>query len=219
MNIKRGDLAWNSAVEDLSHVRALDTSDKQASLFLKIEIHDRRKQKLLVPTSRDLTTFYSLNKNTPFDLVLTYRYPRQRTDQTARGHLKIDFGEALKGESGITIDTHANSLPIPFSTKRYVEEVSGALSISPVAEPGPELLVCDRALQYELAEAGGFWVQITIALLLFSVVGALIGVDFTKLQPFTLRALLSAAWLKVVFGFLQTCILFWLFRLIGKKLF
>ena len=74
------------------------------------------------------------------------------------------------------------------------------------------------ALQYEIGETVGFWVQVVVALLLFSFVGALIGVDFAKVQPLTLRGLASASWIKILLGFIQTCILFWLFRLIGKKI-
>lgn len=215
-----GEDAWNSAVEQLSTVPSLATSDTQSPIFLRLDVYDRTARENVVPESRDLATLLPLKKNFPYDLVVTYRYRRQRTDQTAKERIEVAFGDGLKGQTSLTVDTHANSVPMSFSTKRYVEEARGYISFTAVRENGkPEVLITDRPLEYELAEAKGFWGQVIIALLLFSILSALIGIDLTKVQPLTMMALIHVAWPKILLGLFQTFVLFWLFRLIGKKLF
>lgn len=215
--------AWNSVVENLSRTTALSSTDKQEPIFLKIHIQEGSKKKRTVtPALVDGAGSYHLTKNKRYELVATYRFPHQRKDQKATAKLNIAFGEGLRALSNpsINVDSHANSVSFPFVSKRYIEDNSGSLSISPVAEEGkPDPLLANSSLQYELDDSVRFWIQIVIALLLFSVIGTLIGTDFSKVEPFTYRALLHAAKQKLLLGVGQTAILFWMFRLIGKKVF
>jgi hypothetical protein len=214
-----GNPAWNSAVEALVHTQALSTTPQQAPVFLMVEIQDQQKQRTAVPALESNASLYKLDKNKYYELMATYRFPRQRTEQTARGQLALAFGDSLKGQATLSIDTHANSVTIPFIARRYAEEASGVLTIGPVPKPGePEILLGNFELRYELGESTAFWLQITLALILFSLVGALIGIDFVKIQPLTAKTLMHEAWPKLVLGAFQTGVLFWLFRLIGKKI-
>jgi hypothetical protein len=213
--------AWNSAVENVSRARALSTNDEQSPVFLRVDIGESDKKTPVTPAIQDEVAVYRLTKNTNYDLVLTYRFPRQRIEQTSTGRLELKLGESLKSlsDTPISIDSHANSLTIPFMTKRYIEDTSGSMSISPVTEPGrPELLLARASFQYRLGESSSFWSQIVVALLLFSIVGTLIGTDLSHLQPLTIKGLMEATRPKLLLGIAQTGILFWLFRLIGQKI-
>jgi hypothetical protein len=68
-----------------------------------------------------------------------------------------------------------------------------------------------------LEESAGFWVQIILALVLYAIAGALIGVDFSKLNPFSWCAFAKAALPRIGLAGIQAAGLFWLFKRIGKK--
>jgi len=122
------------------------------------------------------------------------------------------------GDTSISIDSHANSVFVPFSSKRYIEDNRGSVAMAPVDENGqPRLVISDSRIQFRIKDSAGFWVQTAVALLLFSLAGAFIGIDFSKLCPFSLHALFDTAWPKLIAGIIQTGSLFWVFRLVGKK--
>jgi hypothetical protein len=160
-------------------------------------------------------------KTDPYDAVLTYRYPRQRLDHTSRAGFQLKLGENLRpNEASVSVDSHANSVEVRFVSKRYVDDDTGNIQLEPKVEASqPELLLPNSSLTYQITESKGFWLQLTVALLLLSIVGAVLGLDFSKIQPLTAANLLSAARPKLFLGAIQTAILFWVFRLIGKKIF
>jgi len=215
----KDDAAWTAAVEDLSKTRALSTNSEQSPIFIRIDVHQpSTDSKRIAPVLRDGASIYQLEKDKSHELSLTYRFPRQRTDQGARARVEIKLGDNLRGQTSFSIDSHANSVLAPFSSKRYMEDSSGSITLSPVDESGqPSLLISDSSLRYEIRESTAFWLQMAGALLMFSLAGAFIGVDFSKLCPFSVQAFFSAAWPKLIAGLIQTAALFWVFRLIGKK--
>jgi len=215
-----GEIAWNSAVEALSQTTAFATNNEQSPLFLRLEIQTR-KRKILTPVLRQGAAQFDLTRDEAIDGVLTYRFPRQLVDQNSRGKVEIKFGDNLRPLSNpsILVDSHANSLTLPFVSKRYVEDTAGSIEVSSEAKAGePELLVANSSIQYRLSEPSTFWLQIAVALIALAIVGALLVVDFSKLpQPSTFSAIFHATWRKAALALLQAACLYWLFRLVGKK--
>lgn len=115
------DGAWTAAVRDLSGTRALASTPEQSPVFLRADIRQSATPgKRINPILRDNSARYELKKGNSCELLLTYRFPRQRTDQSARAQLEIKFGDNLRplGNTLINIDSHANSIITPFSFKR-----------------------------------------------------------------------------------------------------
>jgi hypothetical protein len=221
-DFSRGDSAWSSTVQALSETRALSPNQEQSPVFIKVDLHQRSNgTKRVAPALREDGSIFELEKDKSYELSFTYRFPEQRIDPGAKARADIKLGENLRlhGHPSINIDSHANSVLTPFSSKRYLEDISGSITLFPVDEPDrPVLLMSDYSLRYEIRESTGFWLKTGAALLMFSFSGAFIGVDFSKLSPFSLGALLTALWPKLVAGVIQTLALFWVFRLIGKKI-
>lgn len=215
----KDDEAWTAVVQDLSETPALSTNAEQSPVFMKADVRSTD-SKRVAPVIHDGKSIYKLEKDKYYELLLTYQFPRQHAEPEARARAEIRLGDNLRalGQPSISIDSHKNSVPVPFIIKRYMEDSSGSISISPVDEPGqPKLLISQSTLPYEIRESTAFWLKMGGALLMFSLAGAFIGVDFSKLSPFSVPALFSAAWPKLIAVFIQTAALFWVFRLIGKK--
>ena len=218
----RADAAWTDAVEALSKTKALATNNEQSPIFARLEVHQgSSKKKLIRPVISNGTSSYEFEKGKPYELSLTYRFPRQRIEQGAKARAEISLGDSLRpsGNLPVNIDSHANSLLFLFGSRRYVEENSGTISILPVNEADqPNALMSDYVIQYRIRESTGFWLQTIGALLAFSLASAFIGIDLSKLSPFSVHALAGAAWPKLIAGLIQTGALYWVFRLFGKKL-
>jgi hypothetical protein len=218
----KDDEAWTVAVEALSKTRALSTTSEQSPVFTRASIHPiASANKPETPTVLQGTAIYELKRDRPYEFLLTYRFPRQRVDQTAKARAEVRLGDNARvlGQAEIIIDSHANSVPVRFQCKRYAEEGSGAISLAAVDDQGqPKILVSDSSLQYEFRESTLFWAKAVTALFVFTLAGAFIGIDLSKLSPFSVHTLFTAAWPKFTAGVVQTAALFWIFRLIGSKL-
>jgi hypothetical protein len=218
---RRGDSAWGDAVQQLSTARALTTNDSQAPVFLRLYVAETGKQHKLDPHLKEGSALYQFTKNKSYDLVLTYRYPRQRVDHTSRTSFRLKVGDNFRpSDIFVAVDSHANSVEDRFVTKRYIDDDAGSFRLEPkdVAAGEPELLLANSSLSYQIRESKAFWLQLTAALLLLSIVGALIGMDFSKIAPFTASNVFHTAKLKLLLSVLQSAILFWVFRMIGKKI-
>ncbi|MGB8769169.1 MAG: hypothetical protein WCC92_06120 [Candidatus Korobacteraceae bacterium] len=216
-----GDSAWGNAVQNLSSTRAFATTTEQTPVFLRLQVGKSGKKAAIEPLLKGGSALYRFKKNESYDLALTYRYPRQLTDHTSRASFKVRLGENLRpNEAPVLVDSHANSVQIRFAAKRYIDDDTGSIQMEGTEVSGqPILLLANSGLNYEIKEPKRFWAQLAIALLLLSIVSALLGLDFSSIQPLTASNLLCAVKPKLVLGIVQTAILFWVFRLIGKKIF
>lgn len=215
-----GDEAWTALCDELSKTRAFATTAEQSPLFLRVDVRPSGTCRRIEPMLRRGISRYELAKGERYDIVTTYRFPRQRSDNSAQAELQLQFGDNLRsiGPSVIPIDSHTNSIPSAFISKRYIEDAAGSISLCAApCDGGPKLLFAQAPLQYELGESARFWVKAACALVLFSIAAALIGVDFSTLSPLSFRRLVGALWPKLLFGALQSGALFWILRLIGKK--
>jgi hypothetical protein len=185
------DEAWAAAVENLSDARALGTNAEQSPVFMKVDVFPRSASpKRLPPVIRDDASIYVLKRGKPYELSVTYRFPRQRVDQAARGRAEINLGDNLRlvGNTSIGIDSYTNSVLIPFISARETEDASGSITLSALDDSNqPKLLMPDSSLLYNIGESTAFWLQIIVAGLLFSIAGAFIGLDFSKIAPLSVQ--------------------------------
>jgi hypothetical protein len=218
-DFKTKDDAWTSAVTALSSTRALRTDGDQWPVFLKAGIQSRKDTISLTPIIQNQASLFQLTKDEVFELVLTYRFPQQRVDNTSQCRVDIKLGENIRalGGSSLTVDSASNSTVVSFTTRRYAEDNRGNIELETTSQTKPQILLPDAYLEYLLEEGPGFWFQIIVALTLYAIAGALIGVDFAKLSPFSWAALARAALPRIGLAGIQAVGLFWLFKRIGKK--
>jgi hypothetical protein len=218
-----GDEAWAAAVENLSDMRAFATNAEQSPVFIKVDVFPQsRSPKRISPIIRDDASVYKLKRNKRYELSVTYRFPRQRLDQGAKARAEINLGDNIRllGNTSIDIDSYTNSLLKPFISARETEDTSGSISLAALDGPSqPKLLMPDSSVFYNIGDSAAFWLQIVVAGLLFSVAGAFIGLDFSKIAPFSPQAVLTVGWPKLTAGVIQALALFWVFRVVGKKVF
>jgi hypothetical protein len=216
-----GERAWVNSIESLSETRAFTSTMNDQVIFIRADLKAQSAQEVIEPQLRKDSAFFRLLKGTNYEVVLTYRYSLQRVNQSAKAKVDIELDDNLRslGSKFINIDSHANSVVFPFATKKHLEDNESGMGFT-FTVPGNDeakILGPDRSLQFQIKESKAFWVQVIAALLLFSMLGSLIGVDFSKIEPMTIIGILSAVWPKLIMGIVQTLILYWLFRLIGKK--
>ena len=214
--------AWKVAVDHLAETRALSTNEDQVSVFLKAQLRDRKKQSFLKPDSSGNSHILGLVKDRAYELVLTYRFPKQQTDRTAQLRFDATIGDVLRaqGNTAVNVDSLSNSVVVPFTTKRYAEDNSGSIVLKSLeANSKPEIISPDASVEYVLEEGKSFWFQIFSFVLVYVLAGACLALDFSKLRPFMWATVGSALWPRLLFGVAQAASLFFLFRTVGKKVF
>lgn len=218
-DFKTKDDAWTNAVTALSSTKALRTDDEQWPIFLKVAIQNRKTAMSLIPIVQNQTALFQLTKDEVYELVLTYRFPRQRADNTSQCRINVNLGENIRalGGNSLAVDSASNSAILSFTTRRYAEDNRGNIELEPPSQTKPQILLPDAYIEYSLEEGAGFWAQIIVALAFYAIAGAMIGVDFSKLTPFSWCALAKAALPRIGLATIQALGLFWLFKRIGKK--
>ena len=99
----------------------------------------------------------------------------------------------------------------------YSEDTAGRITLAVKESSVPELIYPDAAIEYALKEGASFWLWIIGLVLIYSVAGVFLTIDFTKIVPISLGALKSAVWPRILFAVVQAVSLVGIFRRIGKK--
>ncbi len=219
---KNGEQAWTALVERLSDVRAFASNPLQEPVFIRLDVYgpsDLTRQAPVVVRKGEASYKFRRNKN--YRLRLTYRFPAQRTDQSAKVQAEITLGDSLRsqGTTTVSVDSRANSVLHPFIAERYAEDDTGVIQLSPVDVAGkPPILIADGTVRYHMTESFLFWPVVVVALLVSSVAGTFIGMDLSKVASLTVRSIFSVAWPKFTASIIQTCALLAVFRMMGKKI-
>lgn len=214
-----GEGAWGESVVAISSAAAFAKADA-APVFIRLEAREKEKSKKpLKPKVDEESAYYSFKPNCRSVLVINYRFPLQRANKSARASLSLEFGEVLKslGVTTLAVDSYSNSVVVPFISKKYREESAGTISLSrdENASDSP-VFIFDQPLPYRVRD-GGLVFMVLLLLLAYAIASAVTAVDYSKLSPFTWRGLFWAALPKVLGGAVQAFVLFWIFRLLGKK--
>jgi hypothetical protein len=221
-----GEEAWVHVTTALAATTAFASSPAEQTLFLRYEVvHAGASTAPTIRRQGDASR-YELVRDRKYELVTTYRYPYQATDPKATLVLKVGVDENLRllGAADSVIGTGSDTHRVTMVSKKYLEDMTGHIHVTAAApepaagQPTVKVLSADRALEVSIRDSVGFWVQIAIALLLFSLFNVTIALDFAKIAPLTFKGIVAAiTWPKVAIGVLQTIVLFWMFRLVGKK--
>jgi len=228
-----GQDAWQSAVENLRKTQAFAERAPRAEssqeeddahrefLFVRCDISQESTQKKAVtPTLRKGLAVFDLLRGARYEFLLSYRYPPQLENTSYTAIVEAEFGENLRalGSTSINIDSYSNSVSLPFATKRHLEDNKDGISFKFISNRSKyELIGPDSRLLFRFKEAKSFWIQLGIILLLFTALSVFIGADLPQISPLTICNVVKVLWLKVLAGFLQAAVLFWMFRLVGKK--
>ena len=222
-----GDGAWKVAVDNLAKTRSFAATEGQYSVFIKAIFNNRGTDdnSFLMPKPRHGNPAFTFIKDKSYELVLTYRFPKQAEDNTAQVSLDLTMGDILRplASTSFAIDSLSNSIVIPFSSKRNAEDNSGGIALrqSTMSRAGEvskcEVLLPDASIEYVLEDGTSFWVLVVLLLLTYSVASGFLGADLSKLHPFTWLGMVKELWPKFIIGIIQALSLFCLFRTIGKK--
>jgi hypothetical protein len=161
-DFKRNDDAWTSAVTALSATRAMRTDDEQWPIFLKVAIHPRKDRTSLAPITQDQTPLFQLTKDRVFELVLTYKFPQQRRNNTSQCRIDVRLGENIRalGASSFMVDSVSNSAIVSFTTRRYATRKTTEVTLSWKRRPRPNLkfssLMHTSSTCWKRAQAFGF---------------------------------------------------------------
>lgn len=228
-----GDDAWRNAVENLRKTQAFsemstttvvgqeEDATPREFLFVRCDVCDQSTQRQRVASKirKDLAVF-DLLRGERYEFLLSYRYPPQLANPSYTAMVEAKFGENLRalGSTSINVDSYSNSVPLPFATKRNLEDNEDGVSFEFTANrPKFKLIGPDARILFRFRESRSFWIILVILLLAFTTLSVVIGADLEKMSPLTICNVIKALWLKALAGFFQAVALFFLFRLMGKK--
>lgn len=230
------DAAWAAAVEAVAKTKSFAAPNR--IVFIRCNVKSPktwyRAEKELRPVLKGNSASFALTSDSPYEMVLTYRFPLQRQDANARVGLKIDCGPAAipQSKQDLSFDASSSRNDFRFQVRKYVEEKTGKIDFAfPSEEDANGVTVSiDHALTYHVAESQGFWVKIAVLLLLFSTTSVLMSVELdairtaisvTEAPDWTsyLVAIFNYKhlWIKLLAALVQAIVLYLLFRVVGKK--
>jgi len=228
-----GEDAWEHAVEQLCKTQAFTETDAtnivgreqdatpKEFVFVRCDICGQSTQKQgVIPKLRKDWAVFDLLRGARYEFLLSYRYPAQLENTSHTAMVEAKFGENLRalGSTGINIDSYSNSVPLPFATKRHLEDNEDGVSFEFTSNRSTfNLIGPDARLLFRFRESKSFWIILVILLLIFTTLSVVIGVDLTKISPLTITNVVKALWVKALAGFFQAAVLFFLFKLMGKK--
>lgn len=224
-NFYTGSSAWSECVESIKYCKSFNSDfhssggdNRSEFIFIRCDIVNNSGNNIAAELD-GRRTVYSLTRGEEYELRLSYRYPSQDENTSRTASIDVNVGENLKSLSGSTvkIDSASNTPFYPFTTKKYVEENIDSISFrfysknDEVDVYGP-----DQKLQFKIKESTSFWVQLAAALLIFSISGVYIGADLSNVN--SAYSAITTLWDESLAGLVQAGMLFWVFRLVGRRI-
>ncbi len=228
-----GDEAWIQAVDEIQKCRVFsgempenDDESKRIknveAIFIRGEIKKTSNNSVRTKLIND-NAYFSIATGENYELVLTYRYPCQLTDTSRTAKLNCHFGENLRplGNKEIRIDSCTNSISVPFTTKRYLEEFRDGISFSYCSDSTEsKVFATNFPIHFSIHESSQHNAKIICLLFVYALLNVIIGTDFSQISPLTIKDVISAlSWVKLGSGFFQAFTLYWILKLIGKRIF
>lgn len=226
-----GDEAWQRTANDLSTKTAFKRDPavegrKDHVLFTRATLRKMDSDKPLQPTALvDDEAEFRVERGTGYTLDLRYMNPAQKADPAAPALLalvKPSDTVKVQQNSPIRIDSYTNTTSIIFSPKRYAEDDHASLGLDyqwAIKQDIP-ILVADAQLHARLREPIRFWAKTVAASALFVVGGALLAMTFSPGEAVSWSTVIRKVTpLRVVGAAMQAAALFFLARVVGKKIF
>lgn len=216
-----GEKAWDHITDSFKNLEAFKIKENAETIFVRGELYKANKsENIIKPIINNDEVYYEIIKAQKYRFKMFYKYPNQYDENKAK--LEIKSGSNLKILSNdiISIDNYTNFEFFNLSTIRYVEVYYDKIDLlfKPSAEKYENLLAPNESLTFKLKESQNFWFQIILAIIVFSVSGLLIATDLRNMPEITLKTIFQEIhWIRLLSSFMQGLMLFWIFRLLGKK--
>ncbi len=219
-----GETAWGRTVDALHVTKDFEATETSNTIFIRSDIYkgSTLEGEVVSPILQNKVSRIPLNRGSLYELRLSYRYPNQLRDPAALCQVEVKSGEncIIATETTIPIDTHTNTIRIPFASKKYCEDNDCTITFSYTANDVKvtNLSVPSVGLSLRINEPASYWLQVIVALIIFAFSGVFLGIDYAKIDPLTFDAIWdNVTFPKILAGFAQAGSLFWFFRLGGKK--
>ena len=226
-DVLTGEDAWNAAVENLGKTPRFASTEARSVVFVRTALQRQGGRGNERPMLSGVLERLPIRKDTVYELRLSYRTTVDKPESSA-AEVAVEHGDGLQllDAAPLPVDSLSNDTVKPFVTKRYAEDRYSFIRIATRtggSAVNPQVLGPSFNVLIALRETRGFWMLVTLFLLLFvltslvmSVEPAGLGAAATPVE--VARALLNKlTWWKVIASFLQASVLFTLFRMIGKK--
>lgn len=218
-----GNEAWDKATEALKSTEAFQATDDKETIFARLDFYSNSwfwKNKS--PKSKKHNYFFEIVKRKKYNLSLFYKYPNQVAQNSAL--LSIVEGDSLKivSDHKIDINTYSNRQDIQLTSKRYIEDNDEFLLFefeSNVIAGKENLIAPNHKFHIRILNGSAFWIQALIAIFIFGISEIIFSTDLSSTPEVNLESLWNQiTWAKLVAAILKGISLFWIFRLLGKKI-
>lgn len=230
-----GDSAWVNCVNAISKTKPLISSIGNQFVFAKAELREHaQKEKVIHPhisnnpwymrllrTVNDGDVFYKVTKNHRYDFHVNYVYPLQEQDSNATAKMEVEVSDNIVplGNQVLPISSRASRITFPFTFKEPIQYIVGRIGFAFFSDTASSNVVAPkRSMSFQICYSKGYWLAVIVAILLFVISGILIGIDLSKVGLSNIGDYLKSDWTKIIAPVLQALVLFWLFKLTGKKL-
>ncbi len=232
---KFGENAWADCVNAISGTEYLKSSIDRQYVFAKAELWEHSpKYKIIRPhlsnnpwykkrlKVNDGDSFYKVTTNRRYGFRINYNYPIQEQDTTATAKLIIDVSNNIVPRSSkeLQINSRASRIVFPFTFKEPVQDRFGTIGFTSLSSLASSTLIAStRSYSFEIAYPKGYWAGIILLVIVFAITSVLIGIDLSKVDFSNIGDYLKNNWnwIKLIAPVSQAFVLFWLFKLTGKK--
>lgn len=213
-----GDRAWEEATLALNSMKAFSEAEEEV-LFTRLQLFTSSGSEVAPTATTNDRPAFPLRKDETYNLRLHYLYPAQKADTSAELAFSISPTDGVKvlGDPKQRINGLSDTINIPLGIKKFAEDTGSAIAYSVTHPTNKAVFAANASLLVTLADSPKYWFKTGIAVLLFTLSGLIAGLDFSTTPPS-----LEAAWAKLtllnfVAALGQACALFWVARLVGKK--
>lgn len=222
-SFKFGSDAWEKITNDIKDTRSFASNDNQETVFARLSLNSNMwflKNKF--PKIKKDNFYFKITKSHKYTLSLYYKYPNQVNNNSIS--LKLSSKDTLNvlSEESIPIDNYTNNSTINISSKKYIEDNRDNLKFEFTSNQDiePENLISPNyTFSFKISEGISFWIQILIAIVLFVLSEITFSIDYSQITTITFDSILSEITpTKLIGTSLKAITLFWIFRLVGKKI-
>jgi hypothetical protein len=219
----KGDSAWDKITDDIKNTVAFAAKNNQETVFARLSIPSKNWfYKTKSPRVKKSNTFFKISKGQQYHFNLFYKYPNQIGNRVTNLDLTTNDSIRILSETQIAIDNYTNNTTINFTTKRYIEDNNDNISFKFNSSniPNPENLIAPNfTIGMNIKEGLSFWIQIAIAIILFGISEIIFSIDYNSISNITFTSIISEITIAKLIGtLLKGLALFWIFRLVGKKI-
>ena len=218
-----GSDAWDKITNDIMEAKAFKSTNEQETIFARLSIKSNRWfTKNKQPTIKKDDQYFKIIKNHKYTLNFYYKYPNQVNKNSINLNLSTNNSIKVINNECITIDSCSNNSKIIISSIKYCEDSRDNLKFEFTSNQGikqENLISPNFTFSFKISDGLCFWIQLLIATVLFGMSEIIFSIDISQIKTITLNAILGGITITKLIGTLAKAIaLFWIFRLIGKKI-